>query len=88
MNFNALNGVNKMKINFNDEKPENIYKVGNVIKQADGNLFLVAKGIDDGYMLVDLTENIVLEKYGTLEDLRIGEQVDADTLVNVEINVL
>ena len=77
-----------MKINFNDEKPENIYKVGNVIKQADGNLFLVAKGIDDGYMLVDLTENIVLEKYGTLEDLRIGEQVDADTLVNVEINVL
>lgn len=77
-----------MKINFNDEKPENIYKVGNVIKQADGNLFLVAKGIDDGYMLVDLTENIVLEKYGTLEDLRIGEQVDTDTLVNVEINVL
>ncbi|MYV21523.1 hypothetical protein FYN05_06870 [Lactobacillus salivarius] len=76
-----------MKINFKDEKPKDIYKVGNVIKQADGNLFLVAKGIDDGYMLVDLTENIVLEKYGTLEDLRIGEQVDTDTLVNVEINV-
>lgn len=78
-----------MKINLKSKiKTKEIYKVGNVIKQADGNLFLVAKGIDDGYMLVDLTENIVLEKYGTLEDLRIGEQVDTDTLVNAEINVL
>lgn len=73
-------------MSFNDEKPENIYEVGSVIKQADGNLFLVAKGIDDGYILVDLAENIVLEKYGSLEDLIIGEQVDTDTLVNVEIN--
>lgn len=30
MKFNALNGGNKMKINF--KKPEDIYKVGNVIK--------------------------------------------------------
>lgn len=30
MKFNALNGRNKMKINF--KKPEDIYKVGNVIK--------------------------------------------------------
>ena len=76
-----------MKINFKDKvEAKEMYQVGNVIKQADGNLFLVAEGIYDGYMLVDLTENVVLEKYGTLEDLRNGEQVNTDLLINVEIN--
>ncbi|QXL49869.1 hypothetical protein IGB11_02465 [Ligilactobacillus salivarius] len=58
-----------MKINFNDEKPENIYKVGNVIRNSDNMLFLVAEGSEFGYVLVNLSENMVTRTYETLEEL-------------------
>ena len=50
-----------MKINFNDEKPENIYKVGNVFRNED-NLYLVATvDTNGGYTLVCLSKNNITD---------------------------
>ena len=76
-----------MKINFNDEKPENIYKVGNVFRNED-NLYLVATvDTDDGYTLVSLSKNNIIGRYDTLEELAEDVKEDDDILVNAEINV-
>lgn len=76
-----------MKINFkNENETKEMYQVGNVIKTENGSLYLVAVGIDGGYMLVDLSGNVVLEMYETLEDLRLSEEEPTDLLTNVEIN--
>ena len=76
-----------MKINFkNENETKEMYQVGNVIKAENGSLYLVAAGIDGGYMLVDLSGNVVLEMYETLEDLRLSEEEPTDLLTNVEIN--
>ena len=77
-----------MKINFNDEKPENIYKVGNIFRNED-NLYLVATvDTNGGYTLVNLSKNMVTRAYETLEELseKFGEE--DDVLVQAEINVL
>ena len=76
-----------MKINFNDEKPENIYKVGNVIRNSDNMLFLVAEGSEYGYVLVNLTDNLVTKTYETLEELADRYGAEDDILVDAEINV-
>ena len=87
MNFNALNGGNKMKINFNDEKPENIYQVGNIFRNED-NLYLVATvDTNAGYTLVNLSKNNIIGKYNTLEELAEDVREKDDTLVYAEINV-
>ena len=87
MNFNALNGGNKMKINFNDEKLENIYQVGNIFRNED-NLYLVATvDTNAGYTLVNLSKNNIIGKYNTLEELAEDVKEDDDTLVYAEINV-
>ena len=76
-----------MKINFkNENETKEMYQVGNVIKAENGSLYLVAVGIDGGYMLVDLSGNVVLEMYENLEDLRLSEEEPTDLLTNVEIN--
>ena len=78
-----------MKINFKSKaKSEDMYKVGNVIKNCDDVLFLVVESSSGGYALVNLTDNIVTRAYETLEELseKFGEE--DDTLVNAEINVL
>lgn len=76
-----------MKINFNDEKPENIYKVGNVFRNED-DLYLVATvDTNAGYTLVNLSKNNIIGKYNTLEELAEDVKEDDDTLVNAEINV-
>lgn len=76
-----------MKINFkNENETKEMYQIGNVIKAENGSLYLVAVGIDGGYMLVDLSGNVVLEMYETLEDLRLSEEEPTDLLTNVEIN--
>lgn len=62
-----------MKINFNDEKPENIYKVGNIFRNED-DLYLVATVDTNG-------------GYDTLEELAEDVKEDDDTLVYAEINV-
>ena len=79
-----------MKINFKKtkEKYEDMYKVGNVIRNYDNMLFLVAEDSEHGYVLVNLSKNIVTRAYETLEELanKLGDE--DDVLVNAEINVL
>lgn len=77
-----------MKINFDEVDYKEMYKVGNVIRNSDNMLFLVAEGSEYGYVLVNLSKNMVTRAYETLEELseKFGEE--DDTLVNVEVNVL
>ena len=57
-----------MKINFNDEKPEDIYQVGNIFRNED-NLYLVATvDTNAGYTLVNLSKNNIIGRYDTLEE--------------------
>lgn len=77
-----------MKINFKNKKPEDIYKVGNVIKAYDNTLFLVVEIINrGGYALVNLTDNTVSKTYETLGELAEAFCSEDDFLVNAEINV-
>lgn len=77
-----------MKINFNEANFKEKYKVGNVIKDYDDNLFLVVESSEEGYALVNLNKNFVTGIYETLEELaeKLGDK--EDVLVNAEINVL
>lgn len=77
-----------MKINFNEAYFKEKYKVGNVIKDYDDNLFLVVESSEEGYALVNLNKNMVTGIYETLEELaeKLGDK--EDVLVNAEINVL
>ena len=76
-----------MKINFNDEKPENIYQVGNIFRNED-NLYLVATvDTNAGYTLVNLSKNNIIGRYDTIEELAKDVKEDDDTLVYAEINV-
>ena len=77
-----------MKINFDSRRElKDIYQVGNVIRNSDNMLFLIAEGSEYGYVLVNLSKNIVTRAYETLEELseKLGEE--DDILVNAEINV-
>lgn len=76
-----------MKINLKKpKKNEEIYKVGNVIKDENNVLYLITKNIDDRYSIVDLNNNRVFGTYKTLEDLYIAIGDKTDELINVEIN--
>lgn len=77
-----------MKINFKKtkEKYEEMYKVGNAIKDENNVLYLITTNVDDGYSIVDLNNNRVFGTYKTLEDLYINIGDEADKLINVEIN--
>ena len=76
-----------MKINFkNKAKSEDMYKVGNVIKDENDILYLIATNIDGGYSLADLSNNQVFATFKTLEDLFINTGDEYDKLINVEIN--
>lgn len=87
MKFNALNGGNKMKINFKNEKPEDIYKVGNVIKKDGDYLYLITEDAISKYSIVNLTKNAVIVTSNSLEELIAAFADDGDVLVNAEINV-
>lgn len=77
-----------MKINFNSRRElKDIYKVGNVIKDNTNTLYLIVGNIEDGYAMVNLTNNSVTEKVSTLEELADIYGEDEDVLVNAEINV-
>ena len=77
-----------MKINFDEVDYKEMYKVGNVIRNSDNMLLLVAEGSECGYVLVNLSKNMVTRAYETLEELseKFGEE--DDVLVNAEVNVL
>ncbi len=79
-----------MKINFKTSKEtvEEMYKVGNVIKDHNGDLFLVVVGEEYGYALVSLTDNMVTKTHETLEELVNDYCREDDVLVDAEINVL
>ena len=79
-------GIN-MKINFKNKKSEDMYKVGNVIKDIADTLYLVVGNNDHGYALVNLTDNNVTEKFSTLEGLANVYGDKDDVLVKAEINV-
>ena len=55
-----------MKINFDEVDYKEMYKVGNVIRNSNNMLFLVAEGSEYGYVLVNLSENMVTRAYETL----------------------
>lgn len=77
-----------MKINFKEikEKYEEMYKVGNVIKDENNVLYLITTNSDGGYSVIDLSNNQVFGTYKTLEDLYINVGDETDKLINVEIN--
>ncbi len=77
-----------MKINFKSKKDEmeDIYRIGNVIKDENNILYLITTNIDGGYSIVDLNNNQVFGTYKTLEDLYINVGDETDKLINVEIN--
>lgn len=77
-----------MKINFKSKKDEmeDIYRIGNVIKDENNILYLITTNIDGGYSIVDLNNNQVFGTYKTLEDLYINVGDEIDKLINVEIN--
>ena len=79
-----------MKINYKTSKEtvEEMYKVGNVIKDHNGDLFLVVVGEEYGYALVNLTDNLVTKTHETLEGLVNDCWREDDVLVDAEINVL
>ena len=74
--------------NKNYKNKESIYKVGNVIKDYTNTLYLIVGNVEDGYAMVNLTNNNVTEKVSTLEELVDTYGEEDDTLVNAEINVL
>lgn len=77
-----------MKINFNGRRVlKDIYQVGNVIKDYTNTLYLIVGNVEDGYAMVNLTNNNVTEKVSTLEELVDTYGEDGDVLVNAEINV-
>ena len=64
-----------------------LYQVGNVIKDYTNTLYLIVGNVEDGYAMVNLTNNNVTEKVSTLEELADTYGEDEDVLVNAEINV-
>ncbi len=76
-----------MKINFKGKnEAKKLYQVGNVVRDISDTLYLVVGNSEDGYELVNLTDNTTTCKYVTLEDLA-SEYADRnDVLVHVEIN--
>lgn len=77
-----------MKINFDSRRGlKDIYQVGNVIKDYTNTLYLIVGNVEDGYAMVNLTNNNVTEKVSTLEESADTYGEDEDVLVNAEINV-
>ena len=59
-----------MKINFDRRHDlKDLYQVGNVIRDYTNTLYLIVGNVEDGYAMVNLTNNSVTEKTNTLEEL-------------------
>lgn len=77
-----------MKINFDGRRElKDIYQVGNVIKDNTNTLYLIVGNVEDGYAMVNLTNNNVTEKVSTLEELADIYGEDEDVLVNAKLIV-
>ena len=77
-----------MKINFKNSEFEDIYKVGNVIKDRDGCIYLIVEEKELGYTVVNLTNNEIYEDYDTMQDLIYDFAQEGQSLVNAELTIL
>lgn len=77
-----------MKINFRHDDFKAIYKVGNVIKDRDGCIYLIVEEKELGYTVVNLTNNEIYEDYDTMQDLIHDFAGQGQALVNAELTIL
>lgn len=77
-----------MKINFRHDDFKAIYKVGNVIKDRDGCIYLIVEEKELGYTVVNLTNNEIYEDYDTMQDLIDDFAQEGQALVNAELTIL
>lgn len=77
-----------MKINFRHDDFKAIYKVGNVIKDRAGFIYLIVKKEWQGYTVVNLTNNEIYEDYDTMQDLINDFAAEGQSLVNAELTIL
>ena len=77
-----------MKINFKNSEFEDIYKVGNVIKDRDGCIYLIVEEEELGYTVVNLTNNEIYEDYDTMQDLIHDFAEQGQTLANAKLTIL
>ena len=79
-----------MKINFEKRKgkAKNIYKVGNVIKDRDGCIYLIVEEKELGYTVVNLTNNEIYEDYDTMQDLIHDFAEQGQALANAKLTIL
>lgn len=86
--INVFWGEINMKINFKNSEFENIYKVGNVIKDRDGCIYLIVEEEELGYTVVNLTNNEIYEDYDTMQDLIHDFAKEGQALVNAKLTIL
>ena len=77
-----------MKINFRHDDFKAIYKVGNVIKDRDGCIYLIVEEKELGYTVINLTNNEIYEDYDTMQDLIHDFAGQGQALVNAELTIL
>ena len=77
-----------MKINFKNSEFEDIYKVGNVIKDRDGCIYLIVEEKELGYTVVNLTNNEIYEDYDTMQDLIYDFAEQGQALANAKLTIL
>lgn len=79
-----------MKINYESDSSKNMYQVGNVIRDSDEGLYLIAKANnpEGDLFAVDLHTNLVYGAYKTMADLFHDIGDEDNVLVHAEINVL
>lgn len=86
--INVFWGEINMKINFKNSEFEDIYKVGNVIKDRDGCVYLIVEEEELGYTVVNLTNNEIYEDYDTMQDLIYDFAKEGQALVNAKLTIL
>ena len=77
-----------MKINFKNSEFEDIYKVGNVIKNRDGFIYLIVEQEELGYTVVDLNNDAIYEDYDTMQDLIDDFAEQGQVLANAKLTIL
>ena len=86
--INVFWGEINMKINFKNSEFEDIYKVGNVIKDRDGCIYLIVEEEELGYTVVNLTNNEIYEDYDTMQDLIHDFAEQGQASANAKLTIL
>ncbi|OQR18437.1 hypothetical protein [Ligilactobacillus salivarius] len=77
-----------MKINFGHDDFKAIYRVGNVIKDRAGFIYLIVEKEERGYTVVNLTNNEIYASYDTMQALIHDFAEQGQALVNAELTIL